>query len=521
MPIELYPNIAKVKRNGAYQNLPGFVQQSGDADIKAMIANSEISTTAQYAHPKGSYFILNDILYKAILDIAVNGTIAVGTNCEVAILSDDVSEIEDDVDDLKTDVNDLNEDVIDLLGINNTLPITKITGLNCPVNGTAFASGANYETYYVPIVGGVDYAWTANKSSANPAVRLVYSESLPANGVACTYIEEQHIFAVPIKFTYHAQTDGYLSVCVWKNETNASLMAVKEEKSGSLDEIYEKLNVFSAELDNPIFVGTSARTIEVETSTIKAKKIIDYEGESSPSTWAGGLAIYKNLALIGYNSGYFGAFDLTTGNLIATGQCQRTSSHNNTLFFDPKFIVGDYPVVYASYCITGVTYCYVYSIAINNSTLEFNELQRISYSGQYFSSNMAVDWCFDSEHDELIAIIGENNNTLSLVRFKKPIIFDYEIQLTDADVISVVTNSDIGVRQSADISNGYMFMLEGSINGNLVVIDLKTGNTVNTIPLSLMSTTEPEGLSIENGKVYVNFHTGENKLSANLFEMKF
>lgn len=91
MSIELYPNIAKVKRNGVYQNLPGFVQASGDADIKAMIANSENSTTAQYAHTEGSYFILNDVLYKAIINIAVNDTIAVGTNCEVAILSDDVS----------------------------------------------------------------------------------------------------------------------------------------------------------------------------------------------------------------------------------------------------------------------------------------------------------------------------------------------------------------------------------------------------------------------------------------------
>ena len=99
MPIDLYPSVAKVKRNGVYQNLPGFVQASGDADIKAMIANSESSTTAQYAHPQGSYFILNDILYKAIIDIAVNDTIAVGTNCEVSILGDSISELESAIED--------------------------------------------------------------------------------------------------------------------------------------------------------------------------------------------------------------------------------------------------------------------------------------------------------------------------------------------------------------------------------------------------------------------------------------
>lgn len=93
MPIDLYPNIAKVKRGGVYQNLPGFVQQSGDADIEAMIANSEISTTAQYAHPKDSFFILDGVLYKAIINIAINDSIAVGTNCEVAVLGNDVSKL--------------------------------------------------------------------------------------------------------------------------------------------------------------------------------------------------------------------------------------------------------------------------------------------------------------------------------------------------------------------------------------------------------------------------------------------
>ena len=99
MPIDLYPNIAKIKRNGAYQNLPGFVQQNSNADIKAMIANSESTTTAQYAHPKDSYFILNDVLYKAIINIAINDSIAVGTNCEVAVLANDFSDFYSSVSD--------------------------------------------------------------------------------------------------------------------------------------------------------------------------------------------------------------------------------------------------------------------------------------------------------------------------------------------------------------------------------------------------------------------------------------
>ena len=102
MSIELYPNIAKVKRNGVYQNLPGFVQASGDTDIKAMIANSETSTTAQFSHKQDSFFILNDILYQADENIAVNDIIAVGTNCHVAVLGDNVTALEDSVDNLNS-----------------------------------------------------------------------------------------------------------------------------------------------------------------------------------------------------------------------------------------------------------------------------------------------------------------------------------------------------------------------------------------------------------------------------------
>ena len=102
MPIELYPNIAKVKRNGVYQNLPGFVQASGDADIEAMIANSETSTTAQFNHDKNTYFILNGVLYQADENILVNDTIAVGTNCHVEVLSNDVAENITNIEELKT-----------------------------------------------------------------------------------------------------------------------------------------------------------------------------------------------------------------------------------------------------------------------------------------------------------------------------------------------------------------------------------------------------------------------------------
>ena len=160
MPIELYPNIAKVKRNGVYQNLPGFVQASSDSDIKAMIATSETSTTAQFVHKAGSYFILNDVLYQADENIAVNDIIAVGTNCHVEILGNDVEENAKNISDLKDTVDEMAEE----FEINYTLNDGYIAS-----NG-AVISPTQYNEKYTNKIGcipGQVFSYTVTLSSAN------------------------------------------------------------------------------------------------------------------------------------------------------------------------------------------------------------------------------------------------------------------------------------------------------------------------------------------------------------------
>ena len=93
MSIQLYPSIAKIKRNGVYENLPGFVPETGAVATQQMIATSESSATAQYVHNKGEYFRLNDTLYQAIVKINVGDAIVVGTNCEVAVIGNDLTHV--------------------------------------------------------------------------------------------------------------------------------------------------------------------------------------------------------------------------------------------------------------------------------------------------------------------------------------------------------------------------------------------------------------------------------------------
>lgn len=157
MSINIYPSIAKVKRNGVYENLPGFVQQSGNADIEAMIATKESDTLAQYPHPQGSYFILNDVLYQADIDIPVNGTIAVGTTCHVAVLTDNLENAENDVKDLKSSINDLQ------LGIVPTSAIIKNEYIE--TNGTITPYNGWDRTDYIPVKDY--YSITAQSSGGN------------------------------------------------------------------------------------------------------------------------------------------------------------------------------------------------------------------------------------------------------------------------------------------------------------------------------------------------------------------
>lgn len=60
---------------------------------EAMIAPEEASSTAAAAHAVGDYFRLSGILYITTAAIAIGDTITPGTNCAVAVLGDDVTDL--------------------------------------------------------------------------------------------------------------------------------------------------------------------------------------------------------------------------------------------------------------------------------------------------------------------------------------------------------------------------------------------------------------------------------------------
>lgn len=162
MSIELYPNIVKVKRDNVWQNLPGFGMESADNEAQAMIANAETSTSAQYAHPEGSYFRLNGVLYQADESIRVNDIIAVGVNCHVAVLSNDVEKNTNDIENLTNDFDNL-EDIL-------TTDIALTTGSYYKNNGAylgEITASNSYACALINVHEGEIYA--INGTGANAA----------------------------------------------------------------------------------------------------------------------------------------------------------------------------------------------------------------------------------------------------------------------------------------------------------------------------------------------------------------
>lgn len=75
-----------VTSGGVYTALTGKANDS-------IVATVETSSTSAHAYAIGDLFILNGVLYKATVAIAVGGTITAGTNCQTATVGGEVSDL--------------------------------------------------------------------------------------------------------------------------------------------------------------------------------------------------------------------------------------------------------------------------------------------------------------------------------------------------------------------------------------------------------------------------------------------
>lgn len=157
-----YEDNAKYYKDQAAAQAAAAAASAASADgaaAQTMIAPLEASSTASAAHAAGTYFRLNGVLYMATQDIAVGATITPGTNCSVAVLGNDVSE-------LKTALTQVEISKISKNAIQN-VPLTWTSGKYINKSGV-LTSGNDYmyatEEYY-PVKSGIAVFVSANCSS--------------------------------------------------------------------------------------------------------------------------------------------------------------------------------------------------------------------------------------------------------------------------------------------------------------------------------------------------------------------
>jgi hypothetical protein len=294
-----------------------------------------------------------------------------------------------------------------------------------------------------------------------------------------------------------------------------------EEKTTSLEEKTTLLEEKTTLLEEKILGYTGTRISLVE-NVIFFRKKVDYSGNKwGENAWAGGLAVYKNLAFIGYNLGYVAAYDIKSNKLVATGHFSTVgTNHANNLSFDYGNIVNDYPVMYITRASSGYSECYVESVNIEKDTITTSLIQTITYSGSNLDSAYSVNWCLDKSRNKIVAVIYQDYSTVKFLVFEKPSTAEKIVALSDNDIENTFTTKDVSVLQASDIFDGKLFVTDGYSNGFLKVFSLSDGTLINSISLSPISTYEPEGLCIYNNKLYINFHQ-KNDIECILYELKF
>ena len=350
---------------------------------------------------------------------------------------------------------------------------------------------------------------------------------IPDNwSVRLTFYNDDKSFKVSYGYMKYKQYivpyDCYMALSLYDGSSPMNTEKGREVKiyygyKSKISSLEEK----TTSLEEKILGYTGTRISLVENGIFFSKKV-DYSGNKwGENAWAGGLAVYKNLAFIGYNLGYVAAYDIKSDKLVATGNFSTVgTNHANNLSFDYGNIVNDYPVMYITRASSGYSECYVESVNIEKDTITTSLIQTITYSGSNLDSAYSVNWCLDKSRNKIVAIIYQDFSTVKFLVFEKPSTAEKIVALSDNDIENTFTTKDVSALQASDIFDGKLFVTDGYSNGFLKVFSLSDGTLINSISLSPISTYEPEGLCIYNNKLYINFHQ-KNDIECILYELKF
>jgi hypothetical protein len=198
------------------------------------------------------------------------------------------------------------------------------------------------------------------------------------------------------------------------------------------------------------------------------------------------------------------------GTILGCFQLGNTEAgcHCNCASFGAKYDAGDnLPLIYLS-SNTQNYRCFVLRIA--NDYQSYTLVQTIQFAGTRFSSYDWCDWCVDMDKSCIWAYQKDGANAdrkrrCLFVKFKLPALTSASVSLVDSDIQYEIYVEDVYINQSIQIIGNKVYAdcgLDGTISPfELVIADLGCGAVLSRGSLSWLG--EPEGIFIDNGKLYV------------------
>lgn len=165
-------------------------------DINENLATIEAGSTASQAYAKGDFLVFGGRLCKAKTSIAVNATLVLDTNIELASVGGELSSISSDLASLRSNVNLLKVVWVDFTAMtsaNGNVSLTSIinTELNLPI-----AVSAHYKSNPSLMVACMLYQYTSSRPNLISGFRC-FSESAQTEPILNTEIEGR-IYALKI-----------------------------------------------------------------------------------------------------------------------------------------------------------------------------------------------------------------------------------------------------------------------------------------------------------------------------------